>query len=170
MIDIKCKFKYHDFTQINEFRGRKMKVTEVSSSNSTNFYARFPKADVNKLIYSAGNAYGWDNPSALPKLYTMLSHVEKLPFKSVFLTEYQYPLRDWNGKKIVTTRYRISTEGGEILGQGVNPYFALINSTIKGISKEESAFKQMTKSVFTRKWKEAKNVTEDEIKKFALLA
>ena len=113
-----------------------MKITEVNSSNSTNFSARFSKADINKLIYSAGNAYGWDNPSALPKLYTMLSHIEKLPFKSVSLTEYQYPIKDWNGKKIITTRYQISSESGKTMGRGVNPYFALINSTIKGISGE----------------------------------
>ena len=145
-----------------------MRVSEINSFSNTSFSARFSRADINKLIYSARNAYGWDNPSALPKLYTMLSHVEKLPFKSVSLTEYPHPLKDWNGKNIITTRYQISTESGETMGNGVNPYFALINSTIKGITDEESAFKQMTKSVFTRKWNENKNVTESEIKKFAI--
>ena len=145
-----------------------MKVTEINSCKNTSFYARFSKADINKLIYSARTAYGWENPSALPKLYTMLSHVEKLPFKSVLLTEYRHPLKDWNGKNITTTKYQISTENGETLGQGVNPYFALINSTINGITGEESAFKQMTKSVFTRKWKNAQKISENDIKKFAI--
>ncbi|MBR6127651.1 hypothetical protein IKQ21_08210 [bacterium] len=145
-----------------------MKVPEINSYTNTSFCAHFSKADINKLIYSARNAYGWNNPSALPKLYTMLSHIEKLPFKSVTLTEYPQPLKDWNGKNFITIRYQILNENGETLGRGVNPYFALINSTVKGFAEEITNFKQMTKSVFTRKWKDAKNVTEDDIKKFAI--
>ena len=147
-----------------------MKVSEVNSSKNTNFCAKFSKADINKLIYSAKTAYGWENPSAIPKLHAMLSHIDTLPFEKVFLEEYSHLIKSWSGNAINTTRYQISSESGEILGRGVNPYFALLNSTVKTTDGEEAKIKRMIKSVFTRKWRKSKNINEDEIKKFAINA
>ena len=126
-----------------------MNVQSINNNYPTTFKARLPKAEVNNLIQEAKQV-----PAGLPKLYTMLNFLEKIPTSYLGFTKTKsndYFLIDKNS----------------ILGIAKNKFDALERACVDN-SIHHGPFSYMAESAYEKQWQNNLDKTEKDILKFSL--
>lgn len=126
-----------------------MNVQSINNNYPTTFKARLPKAEVNNLIQEAKTI-----PSGLPKLYTLLNFLDKIP------TSYL------NFTKISTDKYFLINKNS-ILGIAENRFNALRHACVDN-SYNYRKFSHMSQSTYEKQWQNNLDKTEKDILKFSL--
>ena len=122
-----------------------MKIQPVNNNCSvSSFKARLPKKEVNSLIQEAKTI-----PSGLPKLYTLLKFLDKIP------TSYL------NFTKTKSNDYFL-VDKSNILGIAKNKFDALKYACV-GSNTHFGPFSYMAESVYEKQWQNNLDKTEEDI-------
>ena len=126
-----------------------MNIQSINNNYSTSFKARLPEAEVKCLIQEAKQV-----PAGLPKLYTLLNFLDKIP------TSYL------NFTKTKSNNYFL-VDKSSILGIAKNKFDALKYACVDN-STHYGPFSYMAESAYEKQWQNNLDKTEKDILKFSL--
>ena len=129
-------------------------INNIQYNKQQNFRAKFSKQDINHFLKEIEN----NDVDIIPKLYTMLDFVKKLPGKDAKILVSSY--RPWyqiliDEKSATQGRYYINT------------YHALKDMTVQSpkSSKKVLSVEKMTKETFLEKFYQNTKKTKEDIEK-----
>lgn len=126
-----------------------MNVQSINNNYPTTFKARLPKSEVKCLIQEAKQV-----PAGLPKLYTMLNFLEKIPTSYLCFT------------KANSEKYFL-VDKNSILGIAENKFNTLRHACVDN-SYNYRKFSHMSQSTYEKQWQNNLDKTEKDILKFSL--
>lgn len=132
-----------------------------STNQSPNFTARFPKAELQKVIKDTMKAS--DLQERLPRLYTSLEYLDSiLPGKNLRVEN------RWYGSRASEIYPTILDQNNNNISTGNTALDAIENIFLKRDNKKSDSFLLMPKSVYENAWWQNRNVKAEDIEKFAL--
>lgn len=143
--------------------GGKMNIQKnyYSTNSNPNFTARFPKAELQKVIKDT--MMSSDFQERLPRLYTSLEYLDSiLPGKELKIKDM------WYGSRASEIYPTIFDQNNKTISTGYNALDAIENIFLKRDNKKSDSFLLMPKSVYENAWWKNRNVNVEDIEKFAL--
>jgi hypothetical protein len=139
-----------------------MKILPVNNNNPK-FGAKLPKKEINTVIDSALNR---DKQAGIPKLYTLLERLDKMPGNKAELTSLfvnsQSQLIGYGARRDNTCQLRIDDQ---LVGEGTNIYDVLYSATTSAKTQDGKKI-SMPQSVFDLMWWENREKTSHDLEQF----